>query len=62
MRHEQKIREELAEYGLEPQDLTPEELEEFDNAIETEENGGYVLDGIRTLLPEKAFQKNRPVQ
>ena len=62
MRHEQKIREELAEYGLEPQDLTPEELEEFDNAIETEANGGFVLDGIRTLLPEKALRKNRPVQ
>ena len=62
MRHEQKIREELAEYGLEPQDLTAEELEEFDNAIETEMSGGFVLDGIRALLPEKAFYKNRPVQ
>lgn len=62
MRHEEKIREELAEYGLEPQDLTKEELEEFDNTIETEENGGYVLDGIRSLLPEKSFYKNSPAQ
>ena len=62
MRHEEKIREELAQYGLEPQDLTQEELEEFDNAIATEENGGFVLDGIRALLPEKSFRKNRPVQ
>lgn len=62
MRHEQKIREELSEYGLEPQDLTPEELEEYDNAIETEKNGGFVLDGIRQLLPEKAYRKNRPTQ
>ena len=62
MRHEEKIREELAKYGLEPQDLTPEELEEFDNAIETEENGGFVLDGVRTTFHEKAFRKNRPVQ
>ena len=62
MRHEEKIREELAEYGLEPQDLTKEELEEFDKTIETEKNGGCVLDGIRALLPEKSFRKNRPVQ
>ena len=62
MRHEQKIREELAEYGLEPQDLTPEELKEFNDTIETEENGGFVLDGIRALLPEKSFYKNRPTQ
>ena len=62
MRHEQKIREELAEYGLEPKDLTQAELEEFDETIETEENGGCVLDGIRALLPEKSFHKNRPVQ
>ena len=62
MRHEQKIREELSEYGLGLHDLTPEELEEYDNAIETEENGGFVLDGIRQLLPEKAYRKNRSTQ
>ena len=59
MRHEQKIREELSEYGLELQDLTPEELEEYDNAIETEETGGFVLDGIRQPLHGKAYHKNR---
>ena len=62
MKHEQQIRQELSEYGLEPKDLTQAELEEYDNAIEAECTGGFVLDGIRSLLPEKSFDKNRPTQ
>ena len=60
LRHEQQIIDELSEYGLVLADLTPEELEEYDNAIETELNGGTVLDGIRTELPDRAYRKNAP--
>lgn len=57
LRHTAEINEELSGYGLEQSDLTSEELEALDNAIDVEENGGLVLDGIRSALPDKAYRK-----
>lgn len=57
MTHEKEIVEELSGYGLEPKDLTREELAELDSAIGIEKDGGTVLDGIRSALPEMAYRK-----
>ena len=57
LKHIEQIKDELRDYGLVPEDLTAQELAEYDETIETELNGGNVLDGIRSLLPEKNYAK-----
>ncbi|MCR5588065.1 MAG: hypothetical protein K6F72_00430 [Bacteroidales bacterium] len=56
-KHIEQIKDELRDYGLVPEDLTAQELAEYDETIENELNGGNVLDGIRSLLPEKSYAK-----
>ena len=57
LKHIEQIKDELRDYGLVPEDLTAQELAEYDETIETELNGGNVLDGIRSFLPEKSYAK-----
>ena len=57
LKHIEKIKEELGNYGLELEDLTEQELREFDEEIEIQSKGGWVLDGITTLFPEKMYAK-----
>lgn len=57
LKHLEQIKEELNSHGLEPADLTEQELREFDEEIEIECQGGWVLDGITSLLPEKMYRK-----
>ena len=57
LKHIEQIKDELRDYGLVPEDLTAQELAEYDETIETELNGGNVLDGIRSLLPEKSYPR-----
>ncbi len=48
---EKKIKEKLDEYGFVENDLTPSELEELKSEVETELNGGIVLDGVLFHIP-----------
>ena len=48
---EKKIKEKLDEYGVVENDLTPSELEELKSEVETELNGGIVLDGVLFHIP-----------
>jgi hypothetical protein len=62
LKHIEQIKDELRDYGLVPEDLTAQELAEYDETIENELNGGNVLDGIRSQLPEKMYRKMSPNQ
>ena len=57
LKHLERIKEELRSYGLVPEDLTEQELAQYDEEIEIESQGGWVLDGITSLLPEKMYRK-----
>ena len=61
---EKKIIERLSVYGLKPSDLTEEELNMLKEEIKTEEEGGFILDGVlfNPEIQQRAFKRQNDLK
>lgn len=55
---DETIKEKLEFYGLTEEDLTAEEMEELREEVETELEGGMILDGV-LFNPEILYRKSK---